>query len=197
MDQTTPSTGSRIAQSRRAKGLTQIDLAQLCHVDSQTVSRWERNTINPDFEHLALLAQVLGTSPTWLASGDEGAALPVSVVKNLEAKLADFETHLQQWIQRESQDRKSLEDKVNAFMAKVDGTKDQIAEQLVQSEITQMALWPAPLRALHELLAQCKTLNAEELKQAGEAAGAVTLSPEFEALAKTVNELARQDKNIR
>lgn len=59
----TISVGARIAEARRAKGLTQGQLAQAIGASSNmAVSRWERGEIRPSAGHAIALARVLGTT---------------------------------------------------------------------------------------------------------------------------------------
>ena len=54
--------GDRIAAARRARGLTQEQLAEQIGVSFQAVSTWERGENTPDTQHLLLLARVLDRS---------------------------------------------------------------------------------------------------------------------------------------
>jgi transcriptional regulator with XRE-family HTH domain len=49
--------GKRLQELRIENGLTQVDIANMCKVTSNTVSRWERGTIEPDYATLAALAK--------------------------------------------------------------------------------------------------------------------------------------------
>lgn len=53
--------GDMIKQLRKAKGLTQEDLADMLHVVRQTVSKWEKNLSVPDADLLQRLAVALDT----------------------------------------------------------------------------------------------------------------------------------------
>lgn len=53
------SIGKRIAEARRAAGLTQAVVAQQLRVSPQAVSQWERNETLPDFDKLAPLCMAL------------------------------------------------------------------------------------------------------------------------------------------
>lgn len=61
--------GARIAQKRKAKGLTQEALAELVGVSSQAVSKWENDVSSPDIT-LPQLAKILGTTTDELLTGD-------------------------------------------------------------------------------------------------------------------------------
>ena len=69
-------TGRKIAELRKAKNLTQKELAELVHVTDKAVSKWERGVNFPDLGLLEDLANHLGTTPSLLlgledASRDE------------------------------------------------------------------------------------------------------------------------------
>lgn len=53
--------GTKIAELRKNKGMTQRDLAEKMHVTDKAVSKWERNASRPDIGSIALLAETLGT----------------------------------------------------------------------------------------------------------------------------------------
>ena len=52
--------GAFLAQTRKACGLTQADLAAQLHVTDKAVSRWERGVGLPDINTLEPLADALG-----------------------------------------------------------------------------------------------------------------------------------------
>ena len=54
--------GSKIAQYRKKKGLTQEALAQRLNVTNQAVSKWESDQSCPDIQTLPLLADIFGIS---------------------------------------------------------------------------------------------------------------------------------------
>ena len=51
---------------RKAKGLTQEELASQLHVTRQAVSSWERGNSCPDFDTLKALAEILDATPEQL-----------------------------------------------------------------------------------------------------------------------------------
>lgn len=53
-------TGQTIARARKAKGMTQEQLAERLGVTRQSVSRWESDTVYPETEKLIRLADLLG-----------------------------------------------------------------------------------------------------------------------------------------
>ena len=56
------SMGSFIAAMRKAKGMTQKDLAGLPHVSDKTVSRWETGDGTPDLALIPVLAEIFARS---------------------------------------------------------------------------------------------------------------------------------------
>ena len=56
---TTTALGSQIRQARKEKGFTQEQLAETLHVTRQTVSNWENDRFQPDYETLKQLADAL------------------------------------------------------------------------------------------------------------------------------------------
>ena len=60
-----------IRSLRKAKGLTQEELAAQLHVTRQAVSSWERGGSCPDFDTLKRLGEVLGATPEQLLYGTE------------------------------------------------------------------------------------------------------------------------------
>lgn len=61
--------GSRIAKYRKAKGLTQENLAREMGVTSQAVSKWETDASCPDISALPQLCKILGITTDELLSG--------------------------------------------------------------------------------------------------------------------------------
>ena len=65
--------GARIRHFRKAKGLTQAELAAALFVTPQNVSKWENGQSAPDIEKLCALCEVLGTGAERLLGGEQGA----------------------------------------------------------------------------------------------------------------------------
>jgi len=61
--------GSRISKYRKAKGMTQEELAGKMGVSSQAVSKWETDASCPDISLLSQLCRVLGISTDELLTG--------------------------------------------------------------------------------------------------------------------------------
>lgn len=90
------SIGNRIAKFRKAKNLTQEELANHLGVSSQAVSKWENDASCPDISLLPKLCRVLGVTADELLTG-----------KNDEVRLVPAE-------QRRSMDELTLRIKVDS-----------------------------------------------------------------------------------
>lgn len=66
--------GKRVAQLRRAKGLTQEELASRLGVSPQAVSKWENDQTCPDISLLLPLSRLLGVTTDELLSGSQESA---------------------------------------------------------------------------------------------------------------------------
>ena len=56
------SLGAMIAELRKEKGLTQLELANMMNVTDKAVSKWERDISCPDISSIPRLAEILGVS---------------------------------------------------------------------------------------------------------------------------------------
>ncbi|MEA4812697.1 MAG: helix-turn-helix transcriptional regulator [Anaerolineaceae bacterium] len=82
--------GARIAELRKAKDMTQMELADQMLVSYQAVSNWERGNTMPDIAKLSDLARILGVSIEVLLGSEEQMKIINKVVaKDLEIKLAE------------------------------------------------------------------------------------------------------------
>lgn len=71
MNQTT--IGSYIAQKRRAKNLTQEQLAEKLGVSNKTISKWENGKCMPDYSIIQTLCDALGVTLPELMDGEDAA----------------------------------------------------------------------------------------------------------------------------
>lgn len=80
------SIGNRISKFRKAKGLTQEELANHLGVSSQAVSKWENDASCPDISMLPQLCKVLGVTTDELLTGknDEVKLVPIAERKSLD-----------------------------------------------------------------------------------------------------------------
>lgn len=78
--------GSRICRFRKAKGMTQEDLASQLGVSSQAVSKWENDVSCPDITLLPQLSQVLGVTTDAILSGknEDVKLVPAAQRKSLD-----------------------------------------------------------------------------------------------------------------
>ena len=54
--------GQKIAELRKAKNLTQLELAEMLNITDKAVSKWERDISCPDINTFPKLAEILGVS---------------------------------------------------------------------------------------------------------------------------------------
>lgn len=66
--------GAFIAQCRKEKSLTQIQLAELLDITNQAVSKWENGTSDPNTSNLIALAKLYGISAEELLKNVEHSA---------------------------------------------------------------------------------------------------------------------------
>lgn len=65
--------GTRVRNARKDMGMTQEDLAKALGITRPTVTMWESGKSKPRVDMLDRLAGLLGTTPAWLLSGDDGS----------------------------------------------------------------------------------------------------------------------------
>lgn len=70
------SMGDFIAVLRRAKGLTQAELADKLSVSDKTVSRWERGEGAPDISLIPIIAHIFGVTSDELLRGERNPTAP-------------------------------------------------------------------------------------------------------------------------
>lgn len=61
--------GERIFELRKAKGLSQEELAEQLGVSRQSVSKWETGTVMPDTENALAMSKILGVTTDFLLTG--------------------------------------------------------------------------------------------------------------------------------
>ncbi len=78
--------GNRITKYRKAKGLTQEELANKLGVSSQAVSKWENDNSCPDISLLVQLSKTLGITTDELLTGksEEIKVVPAGQRKSLD-----------------------------------------------------------------------------------------------------------------
>ncbi len=81
------SIGERIITLRRAKSISQFQLAQTLGVSRQAVSKWENGQTTPDTLNLIKLADLLDTDVEYLATGTKTEQAPSPIVVNMVKKV--------------------------------------------------------------------------------------------------------------
>ena len=79
--------GQNIARLRKQKGITQEQLAEICNVSAQAVSKWENDNSCPDVTLLKLLARTFGVSVDELLDDGEGPITKLAEADGVKAKL--------------------------------------------------------------------------------------------------------------
>jgi transcriptional regulator with XRE-family HTH domain len=75
-------TGTLISEARKAKSLTQKDVAQALHISVQAVSKWERGLNFPDIALLEPLGELLDLTVSELLSGERNAPAGEEAVRS-------------------------------------------------------------------------------------------------------------------
>lgn len=81
------SIGERIADLRKAKDLSQGQLADALDVSRQAVSKWENDQASPDTLKLIKLADILDTEVEYLATGRKPVYEEAPIVLNMVKKV--------------------------------------------------------------------------------------------------------------
>lgn len=71
MDLSSETLGQRLIFSRERAGLSTAQTARRLGVRTRTLSRWERDEVEPRPNRLLTLSQLLNVSPTWLLEGND------------------------------------------------------------------------------------------------------------------------------
>jgi transcriptional regulator with XRE-family HTH domain len=67
--------GKRVSECRKAKGLSQKELAAVFHTSHTTIGKYERDEMNPSIEAAKKLANILDTTVGYLLGENEDADL--------------------------------------------------------------------------------------------------------------------------
>lgn len=81
--------GQRILSARKAAGLSMRQVVEDIPITASYLSRIERGDRIPALDVLALLAEKVGVSPTWLATGED--SFDLRVTRKQMARLAEGE----------------------------------------------------------------------------------------------------------
>lgn len=72
--------GERITKARENLRITRFEVADSMCLSKSIIGKWERGESNPSIAHLIKLAEVLGVSFEWLATGKENQTLDNEVL---------------------------------------------------------------------------------------------------------------------
>ena len=75
--------GMMIAELRKAKGMTQLELAEKMGITDKAVSKWERDLSYPDISSLPFLAEILGVTVDDLMQIKKEAEKPSQTPKEI------------------------------------------------------------------------------------------------------------------
>lgn len=92
---------------RKAKGLSQEELAEKIHVVRQTISKWEKGLSVPDADLLIRLAEALDTTVSALL-GDGAQQEETPQIQQLSQRLADLNRQLAQQKERSRKRRRTF-----------------------------------------------------------------------------------------
>ena len=116
------SIGKTIAELRKEKGWTQIELAEKLQVSDKAVSKWEKDNGAPSIEFFPILAELFGVSIDYLMTGKEAEKEVVTMSKiELCAKKDDvklFNSLSEDVITSKDENGKTLLDYVLAYKSK-------------------------------------------------------------------------------
>ena len=93
--------GQYIAYKRKAKGMTQKQLADALLITNKAVSKWETGTSMPDISLLKELARILDVTVDELLNGEdslEKTKMPTYHYQTMTIKRSMYKTYLQQMI---------------------------------------------------------------------------------------------------
>ena len=89
-------TGRKISAARKAKNMTQMELADQMGISFQAVSNWERGSSMPDISKLPELAEILGVSIDQLL-GEEAPLVKAAADNRMEEFLEAKAGRKQAW----------------------------------------------------------------------------------------------------
>ncbi|TDL81818.1 XRE family transcriptional regulator [Palleronia sediminis] len=109
--------GDRLADARKAVGMTQADLARRLGVKVSTLAAWENDRSEPRANRLSMLSGLLNVSFRWLLTGEgRGLQTPqVEIAPDAAAILAEMRT-LRAEITRSASRLGQLEKKLRAVL---------------------------------------------------------------------------------
>ena len=102
--------GNRLKQKRKAKGLTQGQLAKLLGMEKHNaVSNWENSISKPSADDLEKLSEILETSTDWLLKGVEKYGIPQGKVAIAQEEYIEFLRYKASKAEKEAESTKNIE----------------------------------------------------------------------------------------
>lgn len=90
---TSNSIGSKIADARKKKNLSQAELAQQVSISAQAVGKWERGESMPDIITLNRVAEILGVDLNYFADGAQSDQNETEAFSAREKQPEEFPSH--------------------------------------------------------------------------------------------------------
>lgn len=78
--------GKNLAQLRKARQLTQLELADLLNIQPRLIGRWEQGKGKPQFDYILKLADVLEVTLDQLLRGEQHPQITTFDIKNKKLK---------------------------------------------------------------------------------------------------------------
>ncbi len=92
-------TGNLIKEARKAKGMTQKELADILHITDRAISKWERGLSAPDISLLQPLAQALDITLSRLLGGEEDGG------QDMETTMKNIIDYSESQIERKTEEK--------------------------------------------------------------------------------------------
>lgn len=93
--------GSRLRDLRTARDLALRELASETGINHNTIHKWETDKATPNREHIVLMAEFFGVSPSWLLFGKEADKKETLQIANMiEALTPDSQAAITTIIER-------------------------------------------------------------------------------------------------
>lgn len=102
--------GNRLKQKRKAKNLTQGQLAQLLGMEKHNaISNWENDVAKPSADDLEKLSEILETSTDWLLKGVEKYNIPQGQIAIAQEEYIEFLRFKANKAEKEAESAKNIE----------------------------------------------------------------------------------------
>lgn len=102
--------GNRLKQKRKAKNLTQGQLAQLLGMEKHNaISNWENDVAKPSADDLEKLSEILETSTDWLLKGAEKYNIQQGQIAITQEEYIEFLRFKANKAEKEAESAKNIE----------------------------------------------------------------------------------------